>query len=280
MGNLEIRIDAHQHFWQFDPVRDSWITGEMSVIQRDMMPGDLEPLLKQYNFDGCILVQTNQSPAENDFLLEQASAHDFIKGVVGWVDLKTADIDEQLVNCKSLKKLKGFRHILQGEVDRAYMLDASFMQGIGLLEKYNYTYDILIYPDQLEHTLEFVKAFPNQKFVVDHIAKPNIKDKKIDDWANGIKAIAGHENVYCKVSGMLTEADWLNRQEADFEPYLEVVFDAFGTGRLMFGSDWPVCNVAGGYGRVISVAEKYVNKLSAYEQSRFWGLNAAEFYTI
>lgn len=280
MEKPAIRIDAHQHFWQFNPVRDSWITSEMAAIQRNFMPCDLEPLLGQHRIDGCIAVQADQSLAENGFLLEQAAAHDFIKGVVGWVDLKANDIEAQLVGYTQFDKLKGFRHVLQGEADRAYMLNTDFMRGIGLLGKYNYTYDILIYPDQLNYTLEFVKAFPSQKFVVDHIAKPCIREGKITDWAKAIAALAKHDNVWCKVSGMVTEADWVNWKEADFEPYLDIVFNAFGTPRLMFGSDWPVCNVAGGYKKMIAIVENYTSKLSAGEQSRFWGLNAADFYTV
>ena len=275
-----IKIDSHQHFWKFDPVRDSWIDSSMSAIQRDFMPGDLEPILEKYDIDGCVAVQADQSEAETEFLLNLAENYDFIKGVVGWVDLRADDLGKRLEYFKDFKKLKGFRHVLQGEADRALMLNPQFTKGISALKAYDFTYDILIFPDQLGYTHQFVKTFGSHRFVIDHIAKPDIKTKNIEKWANGIKAIARHENVWCKVSGMITEADWHGWVLSDFEPYLDVVFEAFGTKRLMFGSDWPVCNVAGGYRQMISVVKNYVSKLSAGEQACFWGLNAIEFYKL
>jgi L-fuconolactonase len=275
-----IKIDSHQHFWKFDPVRDSWIDSSMSAIQRDFMPGDLEPILEKYDIDGCVAVQADQSEAETEFLLNLAENYDFIKGVVGWVDLRADDLGKRLEYFKDFKKLKGFRHVLQGEADRALMLNPQFTKGISALKAYDFTYDILIFPDQLGYTHQFVKTFGSHRFVIDHIAKPDIKTKNIEKWANGIKAIAKHENVWCKVSGMITEADWHGWVLSDFEPYLDVVFEAFGTKRLMFGSDWPVCNVAGGYRQMISVVKNYVSKLSAGEQACFWGLNAIEFYKL
>jgi L-fuconolactonase len=275
-----IKIDSHQHFWKFDPVRDSWIDKSMSAIQRDFLPGDLQPILNKYSIDGCVAIQADQSEAETEFLLKLAEGHDFIKGVVGWVDLRAADVGKRLEYFKQFKKLKGFRHVLQGEADRAFMLSPQFTKGISALKPYEYTYDILIFPDQLGYTHQFVKTYGGHRFVIDHIAKPDIKTKNIEKWANGIKAIAKHENVCCKVSGMVTEADWYGWVLSDFEPYLDVIFEAFGTKRLMFGSDWPVCNVAGGYQQMLSIVKNYVSKLSADEQARFWGLNAIEFYKL
>jgi len=224
-----MKIDAHQHFWIFDPVRDSWIDESMAVIQRDFLPADLKPILDKHQIDGCVAVQADQSPAETDFLLQHAAKSDFIKAVVGWVDLRAENIEEQLADYNSIDKLKGFRHVLQGDPDRSLMLRPAFMHGIKELERYNFTYDILIFPDQLIYAEELTGAFPNQKFVIDHIAKPYIKKQEIADWAKDIAAVAKHENVWCKVSGMVTEADWQNWQEADFTPYLDVVFEAFGT---------------------------------------------------
>jgi len=274
------KIDSHQHFWKFDPVRDSWIGDAMSAIQKDFMPDDLKPLLDKNDFDGCVAVQADQSEAENEFLLNLAENNDFIKGVVGWVDFRATDAGKQLEQLSSLKKLKGFRHVLQGEADRALMLNPQFMNGIRALKRHDLTYDILIFPDQLGYTYQFVKNFGGTRFVIDHIAKPDIKNKNIEKWATGIKAIAKHENVWCKVSGMVTEADWHNWVLNDFEPYLDVIFEAFGTKRLMFGSDWPVCNVAGGYQQMLSIVKNYTSKLSATEQADFWGLNAIEFYKL
>ncbi|MBC8054810.1 MAG: amidohydrolase family protein [Sphingobacteriaceae bacterium] len=274
------RIDSHQHFWRFDPVRDSWINDEMKNIQRDFLPEDLEPVLKENNMDGCVAVQADQSEEQNAFLLELAAANFFIKGIVGWVDLRAENINESLEFYKGYDKMKGFRHVLQGEEDRSLMLRDEFKRGISLLEGYGFTYDILIYPDQLKYTEEFVTAFPNQRFVIDHIAKPNIKDQKIDDWAKDIKAVAGHYNVCCKVSGMVTEADWKNWKAKDFTPYLDTIFEAFGSQRIMYGSDWPVCEVAGGYSKMIGLVKDYTSQLSQDEQAQFWGQNAINFYNL
>ncbi|HWZ13862.1 MAG TPA: amidohydrolase family protein [Mucilaginibacter sp.] len=274
------KIDSHQHFWKFDPVRDSWIDDSMSAIRGDFMPGDLEPILKKFEIDGCVAIQADQSEMETKFLLNLAEENDFIKGVVGWVDLRDDAIGKRLEYFSRFKKLKGFRHVLQGEADRALMLNPQFAKGISALKPHDFTYDILIFPDQLGYTHQFVKTFGGHRFVIDHIAKPDIKNKNIDRWANGMRAIARHENVWCKVSGMITEADWQNWVLSDFESYLDVVFEAFGPKRVMFGSDWPVCNVAGGYQQMLSVVKHYTSKLSEYEQARFWGLNAIEFYKL
>ncbi|CAN5495482.1 amidohydrolase family protein [soil metagenome] len=274
------RIDAHQHFWNFDPVRDSWINNDMQVIRRDFSPADLKPILDKHHMEGCVAVQADQSELENELLLKYAADNDFIKGVVGWVDLRADDIDQRLQYYKQSPKLKGFRHVLQGETDRALMLNPVFMAGIDALSAYDYTYDILIYPDQLGYTLQFVREFPNQRFVIDHIGKPDIKNNLIESWAKKIRAVSACENVWCKVSGMVTEADWLNWSSDDFKPYLDVVFNAFGVNRLMFGSDWPVCNVAGGYDKMLMLIKNYTLSLSADEQARFWGLNAIEFYKL
>jgi len=275
-----MRIDAHQHFWIFDPVRDSWITDDMAAIQRDFLPADLKPVLQQNHIDGCIAVQADQSEIQNSFLLELASENDFIKGVVGWVDLRAQNIEERLDYYSRFENMKGFRHVLQGEADRALMLKPEFMNGIGKLKKYGFTYDILIFPDQLQYVPEFVNAFPDQKFVIDHIAKPDIKNRKVADWAKQMRTIAELDNVWCKVSGMVTEADWKSWKIDDFEPYLDVVFEAFGVERVMFGSDWPVCQVAASYHAMADIVTQYTSTLSLSEQSVFWGENAVNFYNI
>ncbi|WP_461453350.1 amidohydrolase family protein [Mucilaginibacter sp.] len=274
------RIDAHQHFWIFDPVRDNWIDESMSAIQKDFMPVDLEPLLKKNGFSGCVVVQSNQSEQETYFQLDNASKFDFIKGVVGWLDLQSEDIEIRLEKMTQHKKLKGFRHVLQGETDRALMLKPAFKKGISALNKYDLTYDLLILPDQLQYAAQLISEFPNQKFVIDHMAKPYIKDKYIGQWEYGMRKIGALSNAYCKVSGMVTEADWQNWQYMDFVPYLDIVFNAFGIDKLMFGSDWPVCNIAGNYQKVINIAEHYAGKLSMNEQTMFWGDNATKFYKL
>ncbi|MHA6247137.1 amidohydrolase family protein [Pontibacter sp. CAU 1760] len=275
-----LKIDAHQHFWKFDPVRDSWITEDMAEIRRDFGPKDLQPVLQQHGFGGCVAVQADQSEAENDFLLAHAAAHDFIKGVVGWVDLRAANVQERLEYYAGLKKMKGFRHVLQGEPDRALMLQPEFKNGISQLGMFGFTYDILIYPDQLRFAKELASTFPEQPFVLDHLAKPYIKDREIGAWSRDIRAISEHENVYCKVSGMVTEADWQNWKQEDFRPYLDVVVEAFGTNRIMYGSDWPVCLVAASYGEALNVAESYIYSFSQSEQAAFFGDNASRFYKL
>jgi len=275
-----LRIDSHQHFWKYDPVRYDWIDDNMSVIQKDFLPEDLDPILKANGFDGCITVQSHQSEQENEFQLANADEHDFIKGVVGWVDLQSPKIEERLAYYQQFEKLKGFRHVLQGESQRDFMLRPDFLKGISMLKKYSYTYDILILPDQLKYTTEFVSQFPDQRFVIDHIAKPNIEQKELKDWEKDIKVVAAFENVHCKVSGLVTEADWRNWQPADFNNYLEVVTNSFGTKRLMYGSDWPVCKVAAGYGQVVNIVKDYFSAFSQTEQQAFFGGNAIEFYNI
>jgi len=275
-----MKIDAHQHFWQYDPVRDAWINSEMAVIQRSFGPTDLEPLLDRNGFAGCVVVQSDQSEKENEFQLANAAQYSFIKGVVGWVDLQTDNVGERLAYYSEFDKLKGFRHVLQGETNRALMLESNFQRGIAALQQHSFTYDLLIFPDQLGYARELVANFPNQPFVLDHIAKPNIKAKQLDDWGKDLRALAAHENVWCKVSGMVTEADWQTWHPQDFQPYLEVVFEAFGPTRVLFGSDWPVCEVAGGYDAVVDLVQQYVATLSAHEQALFWGENATAFYKL
>jgi L-fuconolactonase len=275
-----LRIDAHQHFWKFDPVRDNWITDEMEAIKKNFLPQDFQSLLRQNNFDGSVVVQSDQSEKENEFQLQIAAENDFIKGVVGWVDLQAADVEERLTYYSSFKKMKGFRHVLQGEADRALMLKPSFMNGISKLEKFGFTYDVLIFPDQLKYTAEFVAAFPNQKFVIDHIAKPDIKNKKIKKWKEDIEAVAKYENVYCKISGIVTEADWKIWKKADFIPYMQTVAAAFGTNRIMYGSDWPVCLVAASYKEVLDIVKEYFSSFSENEQELFFGSNAIRFYNL
>jgi len=276
-----LRIDAHQHFWKYDPVIHSWIDDAMGVIRRDYSPVDLLPLLEAAGMDGCVTVQVNQTEDENTELLELAARHDFIKGVVGWVDLQHPAVEERLEWCRAFPKLKGFRHILQGERDRALMLKPAFKRGIGSLRKFGYTFDILIFPDQLGYTRDFVASFPDQPFIVDHIAKPYIKDRFItEEWKDAIRAVAAFPNVSCKISGMVTEADWKHWKPEHFKPYLDTVVEAFGPGRIVFGSDWPVCLVAAEYAQVVSIVEDYFSAFAADERAALFGGNAANFYGL
>lgn len=275
-----MRIDAHQHFWQFDMERDSWITEEMSVIRRDFLPADLEPVLKNNGFDGCVLVQSDQSELHNNFMLDLAADNSFIKGVVGWVDLRAADVKDRLAYYSSFNVIKGFRHVLQGETDRQLMLKPAFLNGIAQLAQFSFTYDILIFPDQLPFIPEFVKQFPDTRFVIDHIAKPDIKHQQYEEWEKGMRAIAQLENVSCKVSGMVTEADWHQWKPEHFNRYLDIVTDAFGTNRLLYGSDWPVCQVAASYEKMLELVKNYYASFSADEQAAIFGGNAVKFYQL
>jgi L-fuconolactonase len=276
----EGRIDAHQHFWKYDPVKDAWITDQMAVLRNDYLPGDLGPTLLKNGFEGCVAVQADQSELENAFLLEHAEANTFVKGVVGWIDLQSENLGARLDFYKDFPKLKGFRHILQGEARRDLMLKPAFKRGIGLLGKRGFTYDILVFPDQLRFAKELVQEFPDQRFILDHLGKPYIKFKKTKEWKEDIRSLAALPNVWCKVSGMVTEADWQSWKPEDFIPYIDTVVEAFGTSRLMFGSDWPVCLVAGKYADVLGVAENYFASFSNDEQRKFFRQNAIDFYHL
>ncbi|MFA6249063.1 MAG: amidohydrolase family protein [Mucilaginibacter sp.] len=274
------KIDSHQHFWVYDKERHSWIDDSMRACQQDFLPAHLLPILQQNEIEGCVAVQVDQTEADNDFTLGLAQKDNFIKGVVGWVDFCADNVEERLQHYSQIKLMKGFRHILQGEPDNKFMLNAKFMYGISLLNKYGFSYDILIKPNHLPYAKELVAAFPDQRFVIDHLAKPFIKAGKINNWKQGIQALAAYPNVSCKVSGMVTEADWHSWNPEDFTPYLDVVFNAFGVSRVMYGSDWPVCNVAGGYAGVLRGIENYISKLSQNEQELFWAKNAIDFYRL
>lgn len=274
------RIDAHQHFWHFDPVRDSWITEEMAVIQRDFLPRDLKPLLDAAGIDGCVAVQAVQAESENDFLLGLAGEAPFIRGIVGWVDLQANDISERLAYYKQFPLIKGFRHVLQGEQDRALMLRSPFQRGIEALGKEGFTYDLLIFPDQLAFSTELVMMFPGQKFVLDHLAKPNIKTGEIAGWIKDLQVLSTLPNVYCKISGMVTEADWTGWKRDDFRRVLDTTVAAFGTGRIMFGSDWPVCQVAASYAETLGIVQDYFASFSKSEQDALFGGTATQFYNL
>lgn len=275
-----MRIDAHQHFWKFDAVKHSWINDEMAALRTDFLPHHLAPLLNEQGINGCVAVQADESEQENEFLLNLAQENSLIKGVVGWLDFLGADISERLDDYSQFNLMKGFRYILQGQAQRDIMLSDRFKKNLQLLAKHAFTYDILIFPDQLAYAEKLVSLFPNQAFVVDHMAKPLIKSGEINQWKKEMINLAKHENVSCKVSGMVTEADWRNWKYEDFVPYLEVVFNAFGSKRMLFGSDWPVCNVAGSYSKMINMVKQYTAALTQAEQADFWGNNAIKFYHL
>ncbi|MEC7125306.1 MAG: amidohydrolase family protein [Bacteroidota bacterium] len=274
-----MRIDSHQHFWKFDPVRHAWIDSSMQNIAKDFLPEDLKPLLETNLMDGCIAVQADQSEIETQFLLRLAEENSFIKGVVGWVDLSAEDLSKRLEVFSKNPLFKGVRHVLQAEKE-GFMLKDQFLRGISELKNFNLTYDILIYPNQLEEARLLIEKNPDQPFVLDHLAKPYIKQQKIKNWASDIKELAKYKNVYCKLSGMVTEADWNHWQFENFKKYLSVAFDTFGSDRLMFGSDWPVCLLAGSYEHVVKIIDLFIENLEQEEKNNIMGGNACNFYNL
>lgn len=272
-------IDAHQHFWFYNPDRDTWITDEMATIRRDFLPEDLEPVLKANGIDGCVAVQADQSVDETMLLVKLAEAYDIIRGVVGWVDLRADDLYDRLEAFSQFEEIKGFRHIAQAEPDD-FLTRPDVLRGIRQLAAFDFTYDILIYPPQLKAALHLVRNVPDVKFVIDHLAKPRIHEQRINTWSNFMAEIAKSPNVYCKLSGLVTEADWQQWSKKDFFPYLDVVFEHFGPDRLLFGSDWPVCLVAADYTQVKTIIEDYVASWGDDVRAKVFGQNAVAFYGL
>lgn len=274
-----MKIDTHQHFWQYQAERDQWITEDMSVIRRDFMPVDLAPILRRNHIDGCISVQADQSDRETRFLLDLADKHGFIKGVVGWIDLKSPDLEQQLLEWKAYPLLKGFRHILQAEKDE-FMLEPAFVQGLHQLHKRAFTYDILVYHHQLPAVAELVRALPQMKLVIDHFAKPDLKQNDHKDWLKHMKSLASYEHIFVKLSGLITEADWKNWKKEHITPLIREIIQIFGPHRVMYGSDWPVCLLAGSYNQVLELAHAGMGDLSTADRDKVMGKNAIQFYNI
>ena len=272
-------IDTHIHFWKFNKVKDAWITDDMKLLQKDFLPQDLKPVLEENNVNGVIAVQADQSEDENAFLIDLSEKNSFIKGIVGWVDLQNKNIENKLLYYSKFPAIKGFRHIVQGE-PQGFLKKRKFLNGIKLLKNFNFTYDILIYENHLTEAIEFVNKFPEQKFIIDHCAKPAIKNKNISEWEKGIQEISQNKNVYCKLSGLTTEADWNTWQEKEFHPYLDVVFENFGIERLVFGSDWPVVLISGGFSKWKILLENYMRGFSKEEKEKVFEGNAIEFYNV
>lgn len=279
-GIANMKIDGHQHFWVYKPDDLPWIPPELPVLRRNYLPEDLAPLLESNKVDGTVVVQAMHSIRESNWLLELADQNSFIRGIVGWADLRSSRLREQLERLAKNKKFKGVRHILQDEADPNFMLGREFQSGIGLLKEFGLTYDFVIAPRHLPAACELAARFPEQPFVLDHIAKPAIKDGVLSPWDADLRTLASFSNVFCKVSGMVTEADWANWKPADFTPYLDIVWEAFGPERLMFGSDWPVCILAADYAGVRRAVADYVSSLSDNEQQAFWGGVATRFYGL
>ena len=274
------KIDAHQHFWEYNPTEHVWMTEEMAAIRRDFLPADLKPLLDRIGFDGCVAVQARQNLEETRWLLELAGRHDFIRGVVGWVDLRSPELPSQLERFAANPRLVGVRHIVQDEPDDEFMLRNDFRAGIRRLADFGLTYDVLIYPRQLPAAIRLVAEFPDQPFVLDHIAKPPIAEQKREPWEAGLRELARSANLHCKLSGMVTETRWNEWQPADFRPYLDVVFESFGPERLMIGSDWPVCTLSASYESTMTIVMDYIGQLPPHVQEAILGANCTRFYGL
>jgi L-fuconolactonase len=275
-----MRIDAHQHFWSYNPQEYGWIDDSMAALRRDFLPADLKPELDRTGLDACVAVQARQTVEETRWLLQLAKEAPFIAGVVGWVDLCAEKVRDQLAEFSKNPKLLGVRHIVQGEPDDRFLMKPDFLRGIAALEEFNLTYDILIFPRHLPAAAEFVGRFPRQRFVLDHIAKPFIKAHAVEPWALQIGELARFKNVFCKISGMVTEADWKSWKPEHFRPYLDVVMAAFGPDRLMIGSDWPVCRAAASYPQVISLVTDFLEQYPHAAREKILGGTAQKFWRL
>ncbi len=275
-----MKIDSHQHFWRYDAARDAWITDSMAILKRDFLPEHLAAELTANGLDASIAVQADQSENETMFLLGLAENDKRIAGVVGWVDLLSPRVAERLQYFSHFSKLRGFRHVAQSEPDDRFLAREHFVKGVAQLRPFGFTYDILIHPRQLPAAIELATQLADQHFVVDHLAKPEIETGKTSPWASQLREIAQSKNVFCKISGLVTEADCKHWKADDFKPYLDVVFGAFGADRLMFGSDWPVCLLAATYGQVKQLIDNYVKGFPQSDQEKIFGGNAACFYGL
>jgi L-fuconolactonase len=273
-------IDAHQHFWQYDALEYSWITDQLSPLKRDFLPADLDILLKNEHISGSISVQARQSEKENEFLLQHAENNSFIKGVVGWIDLRSEKIDEKLSFYQNFPKMKGFRHVVQDESDPYFMLQPAFLNGINAVIQSGFTYDILVYARQLPQVLSFLNHFPDTPFMIDHLAKPDIKHGLFSSWQADLRKIADFPKVSVKISGMVTEADWHQWEKEDFYPYLDELVLSFGLDRLCYGSDWPVCNLAGNYKSQLEIVTSYFSTYHQMDRDKVMGLNTQFFYQL
>jgi L-fuconolactonase len=275
-----MRIDSHQHFWQYSAAEYGWIDDSMAALRRDFLPADLRREMDGAAVEVCVAVQARQTLDETQWLLQLADAYPFVAGVIGWVDLQADDAAGQLDRFVGHQKFLGVRHVVQGEPDDRFMLRPAFCRGLSLLEDRDLTYDILIYPKHLAVAAELVSRFERQRFVLDHLAKPNVRAGELREWEKGIRTIAEYPMVFCKLSGLVTEADWTRWRPDDIRPYLDVAFACFGAHRLLVGSDWPVCTVAADYGRAVSLVDDYLNNRPAWERDAVMGGNAARLWRL
>lgn len=273
-------VDSHQHFWNYQPTRDAWIDDSMAVLQRDFTADQLQVVLKVNGVDRCVAVQADPSEEETRFLLSLADTHDFIAGVVGWVDLCAQNASDRLEQFARHPKFKGVRHLVQSEPDPDFMLRADFKRGIRALAALGLTYDLLVKPHQLQAAIALVRSFPDQPFVLDHLGKPQSHNGLDKQWARELFELAAHPNVYAKLSGLVTETKNFRFTRNQFKPILDTALEAFGPDRLLFGSDWPVCLLATSYGEVLGMVKEFIAELSADQQAAIMGNNARYFYQL
>lgn len=279
-GHPAARVDAHQHFWRYDPVEYGWIDDSMAALRRDFLPDDLAPEMARAGVDACVAVQVRQTLDETRWLLALADAHPFIAGVVGWVDLRSPQLRDDLESLRGHRKLVGIRHIAQSEPDDRFLVRPAFVRGVAMLADIDLAYDILVYPRHLRVAAELAGQLPRQRLVLDHLGKPDIRGGQLTIWERDLRAVAAHPNVWAKLSGLVTEADWKRWTAANIRPYLDVAFDCFGPERLMIGSDWPVCTVAADYQRTMAVIVDYLAERPAQERGAVLGGNAVKFWSL
>ena len=278
-----MRIDAHQHYWRYAQEGYEWM-GERNILKQDYLPAHSLPYLRENGLAGTVAIQARRTLEENDFLIELSKTNDFVKGVVGWVNLCAANVSDVIAQYQ--EDLCGIRHLIHDETDIDFMLQAEFTNGISQLESSGLTYDLLIRTQHLENATKLIDQFPHQPFVIDHIAKPFISREIPDNtWSTGMRALAERENVYCKLSGMVTEADYNEWGDDEiplelFLPYMDLVLENFTPARTMFGSDWPVCTLAATYDEVYDIVNERLVTLSKDEQSDIMGDTATRFYGL
>ena len=273
-------IDAHHHLWKYNTRDYGWMDDSMAVLKHDYLPEDLALELQNSGINGTVVVQARQNLEETRWLLELADENSFIKGVVGWLDLRSPDLEQQLIKFAAHPKLVGVRHVIHDEADDDFMLRSEFRQGIALLEAYELSYDLLLFPNHLEGAVKLLEEFPRQRFVLDHLGKPLIKAGILEPWKSDLARLAAKPNVWCKLSGMVTEADHELWQYEDLLPYMEVVMNAFGPERILLGSDWPVCRLAGEYSEVLNVVHEFIKSLKNSDQEKILYQNAIDCYKL
>lgn len=273
-------LDSHQHFWQVGRFDYPWMTSDLGVLYQDYLPSMLEPTLAQNEVSQTVLVQASNSVDESRWLLSLADDHPFIAGVVGWADLMSPELDLQLDELTSHPKFKGVRHLVESEPEDDWLLQPQVLRGLNRLTAYDLSYDLLVHTRHLKHIPKVADSCPELRLVIDHMAKPRIASREMQEWAEQLKPVASHQNIFCKLSGLVTEADWNEWSTSDLSPYVDYALELFGPERLMFGSDHPVCLLAASYGEVLNSFREILKDLSGEDRTRIFSHNAEQFYRL